>query len=101
MARESGLDVFSFKFPMMANGKAQALGQPVGFAKLIAMRDTGQLVAAHLIGPEVTELLPELTLACQAELTVEDIANNIHAHPTLSETLKDTAHGLLGHAINI
>jgi len=62
---------------------------------------THKLLGAHLIGPEVTELLPELTLAYTAELTSEDIARNVHAHPTLSEALMDVAEGLEGHMINM
>ena len=54
-----------------------------------------------MIGPDVTELLPELTLARSAELTAEEIARNVHSHPTLSETLKEVAHGLDGHYLNM
>lgn len=54
-----------------------------------------------MIGPDVTELLPELTLAQKWDLTAEEIARNVHAHPTLSETLKEAAHGIAGHMINI
>jgi dihydrolipoamide dehydrogenase len=67
----------------------------------VADKKYGELLGAHLIGPEVTELLPELTLARQSELTVEEIARNVHSHPTLSEAIKDAAHGLLGHSINL
>ena len=57
---------------------------------------TGEILGAHLIGPQVTELLPELTLAHNAELTIEEIARNVHAHPSLSEVLMEAAHGLTG-----
>ena len=64
--------------------------------KIITDGRYGELLGAHLIGPEVTELLPELTLARSAELTIDDIARNVHAHPTLSEALLDAVHGLTG-----
>jgi dihydrolipoamide dehydrogenase len=99
-AREQGYEVNVVKFPFMANGKAHGLGDAVGFVKLISDKKYGELLGAHLIGPEVTELLPELTLARSAELTAEEIARNVHAHPTLSEAIKEAAHGLEGHMIN-
>ncbi len=99
-AREKGYDINVAKFPFQANGKAQGLGDPVGFVKLISDKKYGEMLGAHLIGPDVTELLPELTLARYAELTPEEIARNVHAHPTLSEALLEAAHGLEGHMIN-
>lgn len=100
-AREKGFDVTSAKFPFTANGKAHGLGDTVGFVKLISDRKYGELLGAHMIGPDVTELLPELTLAQKWELTAEEVARNVHAHPTLSESIKESAHGLLGHMINM
>ena len=99
-AREKGYDVNVAKFPFQANGKAHGLGETAGFVKLISDKKYGELLGAHLIGPDVTELLPELTLARYAELTAEEIARNVHAHPTLSEAIKEAAHGLEGHMIN-
>lgn len=99
-ARERGYDVNVAKFPFQANAKAHGLGDPSGFVKLISDKKYGEILGAHLIGPDVTELLPELTLARFAELTPEEIARNVHAHPTLSEALKEAAHGLEGHMIN-
>lgn len=99
-ARERGYDVNVAKFPFQANGKAHGLGETVGFVKLISDKKYGEMLGAHLIGPDVTELLPELTLARFAELTPEEIARNVHAHPTLSEAIKEAAHGLEGHMIN-
>jgi dihydrolipoamide dehydrogenase len=100
-ARELGYDVQVVKFPFTANGKAQGLGHPNGFVKLLSDRTHGELLGAHLIGPEVTELLPELTLAQQWDLTVHEVARNVHAHPTLSEAVKEAVHGLAGHMINM
>ncbi len=99
-AREMGYDINVAKFPFQANGKAHGLGDYAGFVKLISDKKYGEMLGAHLIGPDVTELLPELTLARYAELTPEEIARNVHAHPTLSEAIKEAAHALEGHAIN-
>ncbi|MGW2509020.1 dihydrolipoyl dehydrogenase [Streptomyces scopuliridis] len=99
-ARERGFDVKVVTFPFTANGKAHGLGDPVGFVKLISDGRHGELLGAHLIGPEVTELLPELTLAQQWDLTVHEVARNVHAHPTLGEAVKEAVHGLAGHMIN-
>ncbi len=99
-ARDLGYDINVAKFPFQANGKAHGLGDAVGFVKLISDKKYGELLGAHMIGPDVTELLPELTLARNAELTPDEIARNVHAHPTLSEAIKEAAHGLEGHMIN-
>ncbi|MFE2408474.1 dihydrolipoyl dehydrogenase [Kitasatospora sp. NPDC057904] len=100
-ARELGYDVKVAKFPFTANGKAHGLGHPIGFVKVICDDTHGELLGAHLIGPEVTELLPELTLAQQWDLTVHEVARNVHAHPTLGEAVKEAIHGLAGHMINM
>ncbi|MCX4744556.1 dihydrolipoyl dehydrogenase [Kitasatospora sp. NBC_01287] len=99
-ARELGHDVKVVKFPFTANGKAHGLGHPIGFVKIVSDAKYGELLGAHLIGPEVTELLPELTLAQQWDLTVHEVARNVHAHPTLGEAVKEAIHGLAGHMIN-
>ncbi|HLT60605.1 MAG TPA: dihydrolipoyl dehydrogenase, partial [Microlunatus sp.] len=100
-AKDKGYDVKVAKFPFTANGKAHGLGDATGFVKIVADAKYGELLGAHMIGPDVTELLPELTLAQLWDLTAEEIARNIHAHPTLSESLKEAAHGIAGHMINI
>ncbi len=99
-AREQGYDVRVAKFPFTANGKAHGLGDATGFVKVISDAKYGELLGAHMIGPDVTELLPELTLAQQWDLTVHEIARNVHAHPTLGEAVKEAVHGLAGHMIN-
>lgn len=99
-AREAGYDVNVAKFPFQANGKALGLNESTGFVKIISDKQYGEILGAHMIGPNVTELLPELTLAQSAELTPAEIARNVHAHPTLSEAIKEAAHGLEGHMIN-
>jgi dihydrolipoamide dehydrogenase len=100
-ARERGYDINAAKFPFQANGKASGLGDNNGFVKLISDKKYGEILGGHLIGPDVTELLPELTLARYAELTPYEIARNVHSHPTLSEALKEVAHGLEGHMLNM
>ncbi|HEX4814910.1 MAG TPA: dihydrolipoyl dehydrogenase [Nonomuraea sp.] len=100
-ARDLGYDVKVAKFPFTANGKAHGLGDTAGFVKIISDNTHGELLGAHLIGPEVTELLPELTLAQQWDLTVHEVARNVHAHPTLGEAVKEAIHGLAGHMINM
>ena len=100
-AKEKGFNIKVGKFPFIANGKSLGLGETVGFAKIITDAKYGEILGAHLIGPEVSELLPELTLAQRMELTAEDIARNVHAHPTLSEVLMEAAHGVDGTPIQI
>ncbi|MFF2204904.1 dihydrolipoyl dehydrogenase [Streptomyces sp. NPDC058145] len=100
-ARELGHEVKVAKFPFSANGKSHGLGDATGFVKLISDAKYGELLGGHLIGPDVTELLPELTLAQQWDLTVHEVARNVHAHPTLGEAVKEAVHGLAGHMINM
>ncbi|WP_284294067.1 dihydrolipoyl dehydrogenase [Luteimicrobium album] len=100
-AEANGREITVAKFPFMANGKAHGLGDPVGFVKLIADSEYGELLGGHLIGPDVSELLPELTLAQKWDLTANELARNVHTHPTLSEALQEAFHGLVGHMINI
>jgi dihydrolipoamide dehydrogenase len=95
-AREAGYEPKTASFDFQANGKALGLGDYAGWVKIVTDTRRGEILGAHLIGPHVTELLPELTLAHNKELTIEDIARNVHAHPTLSEALLDAAHGLTG-----
>jgi len=100
-ARQQGYDVRVGRFPFLPNGKALALGENDGFVKLVADGVTGRLLGAHLVGPEVTELLPELVLARYAGLLVEAITHAVHAHPTLSEALAEAAHGVFGQPIHL
>jgi dihydrolipoamide dehydrogenase len=100
-ALEAGKQIKKGKFPFQANGKALGLGESTGFVKVIVDAKYGEILGAHMIGPEVSELLPELSLAQQSELTVEELASNIHTHPTLSEAIMEAAEDALGHAIHI
>lgn len=99
-ARERGYDVKVAKFPFAANGKAQGLGDSVGFVKVVADAKYNEILGAHMIGPDVTELLPVLTLAQKWDLTADEVARNVFAHPTLSEAVKEAVEGIAGHMIN-
>jgi dihydrolipoyl dehydrogenase len=99
-ARDEGYDVKVAKFPFTANAKAHGVGDPSGFVKLIADAKYGELIGGHLIGHDVSELLPELTLAQKWDLTATELARNVHTHPTMSEALQECFHGLIGHMIN-
>jgi dihydrolipoamide dehydrogenase len=99
-ARDEGYDVKVASFPFMANGKAHGLGDPTGFVKLVADAKYNEILGAHMIGPDVSELLPELTLAQKWDLTADEMARNVHTHPTLSEALQESIHGIAGHMIN-
>jgi dihydrolipoamide dehydrogenase len=100
-ANERGYQVKIGRFPFQPNGKALGLGEYAGFVKLVVDEKYGEILGAHMIGPEVTELLPELTLAHLMELTPNEIARNVHAHPTLSEVIMEAAHGAEGTPIHI
>lgn len=100
-ARERGYEIKVGRFPYTANGKALGLGEAAGWVKIVTDAKYGEILGAHMIGPEVTELLPELTLAQMMEMTTHEVARNVHAHPTLSEALMEAAEGAAGQAINI
>ena len=100
-ARESGYELKIGKFPFMASGKAFAVGEREGFVKLIFDAKYGELLGAHIIGPEATELIAELTLAKSMEATYESIVKTVHAHPTLSESIMEAAANAYGESIHI
>ncbi len=100
-AKERGYDVKTAKFPFSANGKAQGLGEAVGFVKIVADAEYNEIVGAHMIGPDVTELLPALTLAQKWDLTADEVARNIFAHPTLSEAVMEAVEGIAGHMVHL
>jgi len=99
-AKDAGYEVAVGKFNFQANGKALGLNDYAGWVKIVTDKKYGEILGAHLIGPEVTELLPELTLAQQMELTPAEIGHNVHAHPTLSEVLHEAAKAVTGQAIH-
>ncbi len=100
-AEEKGYEVEVGEFPFLANGKALGLGDYDGFVKIISDKQDGEVLGAQMVGPDVSELLPELTLAQRFELSTHEIARNVHTHPTLSETLMEAAESTLGKAIHI
>jgi dihydrolipoamide dehydrogenase len=100
-AKEQGLKFKAGKFPFSASGKALAVGEPEGFVKLIIGEPHGEILGAHIIGPEATELIAELGLAMTLEATFEEIEETIHAHPTLSEAIHEATGAAFGMAIHI
>jgi dihydrolipoamide dehydrogenase len=100
-AKDKGYDVKVAQFPFSANGKARGMAEGVGFVKIVADAEHNEIIGAHMIGPEVTELLPVLTLAQQWDLTADEVARNVFAHPTLSEAMKEAIEGIAGHMINL
>jgi len=99
-ANDAGYEVAVGRFNFQANGKALGMNDYGGWVKLVVDKKFGEILGAHMIGPEVTELLPELTLAQGNELTSVEIGHNIHAHPTLSEILHEAAKAVSGEAIH-
>jgi dihydrolipoamide dehydrogenase len=100
-AKEKGYEVKVGRFPFQANGKALGLGDYNGWVKIITDAKYGEILGAHMVGPDVSELLPELTLGQRMEMTIADIGRNVHAHPTLSEALMEAAEGAEGRSVNI
>jgi len=99
-AQNAGYAAVSGKFNFQANGKALGLNDYSGWVKIVVDSKSHQILGAHMIGPEVTELLPELTLAQANGLTSKEIGHNIHAHPTLGEVLHEAAKAVTGEAIH-
>ncbi|MBI2864809.1 MAG: dihydrolipoyl dehydrogenase [Chloroflexi bacterium] len=101
MAREQGRDLTVGRFPFSANGKALGIGERDGFVKVIADKEYGEILGIAIAGPHATELIAEAALAISMEGTVEDVAQAIHAHPTLSEVSMEAALDVNGQAIHI
>jgi dihydrolipoamide dehydrogenase len=99
--KEAGVEYTVGKIPFAAIGKAIAAGEPDGFAKLIYGKKHGELLGAHIIGENATELIAEMGLALDQELTAEEIHNTIHAHPTMSEVIHEATLAAEGHAIHV
>ena len=98
--KEAGIEYTVGKIPFAAIGKAIASGEPEGFAKLLYGKEHGELLGAHIIGENATELIAEMGLALDQELTAEDIHATIHAHPTMSEVIHEATLAAEGHAIH-
>jgi dihydrolipoamide dehydrogenase len=100
-AKESGRPIKVGKFPFSANGRARTAGESTGFVKFVADAVTDEILGCHMIGPNVSEMIPEVVLAMEYRGSSEDIGITVHAHPTLSETTKEAALAVLGRAIHI
>ena len=100
-AKDSGREVLVGKFPFTASGKAVALGETDGFVKVVADKASGEILGAHIVGPEATEIIHEFAVGRTLEATVEEIVHTIHAHPTLSEAALEATLAALGQAIHI
>jgi len=100
-AKDKGYDIKIGKFPFMASGKAFAVGERDGFVKFVFDSKYGELLGAHIIGSEATELIAEAAIAKSMEATGESIIKTVHAHPTLSESLMEAAAQAYGEAIHI
>ncbi len=100
-AKEAGYEIKVGRFPFIGNGKAVALGEPDGLVKTIFDAKTGQLLGAHLVGAEVTELIQGFVLAMNLETTEEELINAVFPHPTVSETMHESVLNAYGRAIHI
>jgi dihydrolipoamide dehydrogenase len=100
-AREAGHDVVVGKFPFVALGRAQTYGSTEGLIKVVADRKYGEVLGVHIIGPSASDLIPEGVLAIQLEATLEDVANTIHAHPTLGEGSMEASMVALGLPVHV
>lgn len=99
-ARESGIEPVVGEFPFMASGRALTTGRTEGFVRIVAEAGTDRILGAEIVGPEASELIAELGLAVENELTLEQVGSTIHAHPTLSEAVMEAADHALGRAIH-
>jgi dihydrolipoamide dehydrogenase len=99
-AKASGRKIKVGKFPFIGNGKAIALGEPEGIVKTIFDEATGELLGAHMIGAEVTELIQGYTIGKQAELVEQDFMQTVFPHPTLSEMMHESVLGAYGKALH-
>jgi dihydrolipoamide dehydrogenase len=100
-AKEAGREIKVGRFPFIGNGKAIALGEPDGLVKTIFDAKTGELLGAHMVGAEVTELIQGFVVAMNLETTEEELIHTIFPHPTLSETMKESVLDAYGRALNI
>src|SRR5688500_7905490 len=99
--KQSGREYRAGKFPFSANGRARTMGESAGFVKFIADAKTDALLGAHLVGPNVSELVAEVVMAFEFDGSSEDVGITVHAHPTLAETVKEAALAVLGRSIHI
>jgi dihydrolipoamide dehydrogenase len=99
--KESGRAFKVGRFPFSANGRARTMGESGGFVKIISDAATDEMLGVHMLGPNVSEMIAEVVLAFEYRGSSEDVGITVHAHPTLSEAVKEAALGVLGRAIHI
>lgn len=100
-AKEQGYNIKVGKFPVRVNGKALGMGESEGFLKIIYDEKYGELLGCHIIGPEATELITEVTFAKSIEATYTEVLHTVHPHPTLSEMVAEATHAAIGEPIHI
>jgi dihydrolipoamide dehydrogenase len=99
-AAAAGYKAKAAKFPLQALGRAVAMGETAGFAKLVADEATGQVLGLHVVGPHASDVVAEGAMAIALEATVAELAGTVHAHPTLPEAVMEAARAWLGHGIH-
>jgi len=100
MAKDHGIDVLMGQFPYQSLGKAKCMGEEEGFLMVLADKNTHRIVGASCIGAEAPELISEIALAMQHGLTVHDVGETIHSHPTISEMVLEACEAVVGKAIH-
>lgn len=100
-AKEAGHNVVVGRFPFAASGRAMTYGDTEGFVKVVADRKYGEVLGVHILGPNAGEMIPEAVLGLRLEATLDDLADTIHAHPTLPEAVMEAALVALGHPIHV
>ena len=100
-AREAGIEISVGKFPFRANGKAMAVAEETGIVKVITDKKYNELLGIHIIGSEATDLIAEAGVLLSLESTVDEIKDIVHAHPTLSEAIREAALATTTGAIHI
>ncbi len=100
-AKEKGIEVITGEFPFTANGKAISMNQADGEVKLVARKDTNEVIGGQIVGPDASVLIAEVALAVEKHLSIRDIADTIHTHPTLPEATMGAAKAAIGEAVHI
>jgi dihydrolipoamide dehydrogenase len=100
-AAEQGYQVKIGKFPLRANSKTGIIGERAGMVKIVADAKYGEILGMHMVGPGATDIVAEIAVAKRLESTVEEVARTVHAHPTVSEAVKEAAEAVMGMAIDI
>ena len=98
--KEKGVAYKVGKFPFSANGRARTAGETEGFVKILADAKYGEILGAHIIGAHATEIIHELAVARENELTIEEVDLTVHAHPTLSEAIAEASMDAMGRVIH-